>query len=88
MYSLEPLMMDGKTVRNMYNVIPKQNKLETLIHLVGFTIEIYEDAGPCEPQTCGRVDRMNTHKQIYIQGVPGGKDLTSGECSLGQTIPI
>jgi hypothetical protein len=29
-------------------------------------------------------------KYIYmcIQGVPGGKDLTSGECSLGQTIPI
>jgi len=27
--------------------------------------------------------------QFYnIQGVPGGKDLTSGECSLGQTIPI
>jgi len=25
---------------------------------------------------------------VYIQGVPGGKDLTSGECSLGQTIPI
>jgi len=25
---------------------------------------------------------------IYIQGVPGGKVLTSGECSLGQTIPI
>ena len=24
----------------------------------------------------------------HIQGVPGGKDLTSGECSLGQTIPI
>jgi len=24
----------------------------------------------------------------YIQGVPGGKDLTSGECSLGQTITI
>ena len=23
-----------------------------------------------------------------IQGVPGGKDLTSGECSLGHTIPI
>ena len=29
-----------------------------------------------------------TLKLIYIQGVPGGKDLTSGECSLGQTIPI
>jgi len=25
---------------------------------------------------------------VCIQGVPGGKDLTSGECSLGQTIPI
>ena len=25
---------------------------------------------------------------IYIQDVPEGKDLTSGECSLGQTIPI
>ena len=24
----------------------------------------------------------------HIQGVPGGKDLTSRECSLGQTIPI
>jgi hypothetical protein len=27
-------------------------------------------------------------QQPLIQGVPGGKDLTSGECSLGQTIPI
>jgi len=25
---------------------------------------------------------------IYIQGVPGGKELTSGECSLCQTIKI
>jgi len=25
---------------------------------------------------------------MYIQGVPGGKDLTSGECSLGKTMPI
>jgi len=25
---------------------------------------------------------------IHTQGVPGGMDLTSGECSLGQTIPI
>jgi hypothetical protein len=31
----------------------------------------------------------HTHTVIlYIQGVPGGTDLTSGECSLGQTIPI
>ena len=27
-------------------------------------------------------------KDIYIQGVPGGMDNTSGECSLCQTIPI
>jgi hypothetical protein len=25
---------------------------------------------------------------VYIQGVPGGTDNTSGGCSLGQTIPI
>ena len=31
---------------------------------------------------------IHTHIYIHIQGVPGGKDLTSGECSLGQTIPI
>jgi hypothetical protein len=39
MYSLELLMMDGKTLRNMqcYSEI---NKCETLVHLVGFTIEI------------------------------------------------
>jgi len=30
----------------------------------------------------------NTVRAIVIQGVPGGKDLTSGECSLGQTITI
>jgi hypothetical protein len=37
------------------------------------------------PDTSG-----NLHSEInlQIQGVPGGKDLTSGECSLGQTIPI
>jgi hypothetical protein len=32
--------------------------------------------------------RLKVKTQIYIQGVPGGKDLTSGECTLGQTIPI
>ena len=30
----------------------------------------------------------NSPSFFNIQGVPGGKDLTSGECSLGQTIPI
>jgi hypothetical protein len=31
---------------------------------------------------------VNRLQVSHIQGVPGGKDLTSGECSLGQTIPI
>jgi len=33
-----------------------------------------------------KFDIKNT--DIYIQGVPGGMCQTSGECSLGQTIPI
>jgi hypothetical protein len=40
MYSLDLLMMAGMTVQNMYSVIPKYNKYEKLVHLVGFTIEI------------------------------------------------
>ena len=32
--------------------------------------------------------QMLEYIYIYIQGVTGGTDQTSGECSLGQTIPI
>ena len=31
---------------------------------------------------------LHIYIYIYIQGVTGGTDQTSGECSLGQTIPI
>jgi len=31
---------------------------------------------------------IQNFKDQDIQSVPGGKDLTSKECSLGQTIPI
>ena len=31
---------------------------------------------------------VNCFFLIYIQGVPGGKDLTPEGCSLGHTIPI
>jgi len=31
---------------------------------------------------------LNTGFRLHIQGVTGGTDQTSGECSLGQTIPI
>ena len=30
---------------------------------------------------------LSLYRFVLIQCVPGGKDLTSGECSLGQTIP-
>ena len=33
-------------------------------------------------------ESLKSRMFCVIQGVPGGKDLTSGECSLGQTIPI
>jgi len=33
-------------------------------------------------------ENISFDASLVIQGVPGGKDLTSGECSLGQTIPI
>ena len=32
--------------------------------------------------------QLKTYIYIYIQGVTGGMCETSGECSLGQTIPI
>jgi len=37
-------MMEGKTVRNMSSVVPKLNKFDTLVHLVGFTIEIITES--------------------------------------------
>jgi len=40
------------------------------------------------PPSDGNIHKYMPHAFEYIQGVPGGKDLTSGECSLGQTIPI
>ena len=35
-----------------------------------------------------QININNKFLYIYIQGVTGGTDQTSGECSLGQTIPI
>jgi hypothetical protein len=46
----------------------------------------FTDSRNCYIQT-GRQCKEN--KRICdIQAFPGGKDLTSGECSLSQTIPI
>jgi len=54
MYSLELLMVEGKTIRNVYMCHSKINKFETLVHLVGFTIEVYNDARSYERQIAGK----------------------------------
>ena len=47
----------------------------------------------CPFASCQLSTILNTYAQseqlmTYIQGVTGGTDQTSGQCSLGQTIPI
>ena len=46
----------------------------------------------CETVTRGAIEAIGCKAVLLhstnIQGVPGGRDNTSGECSLGQTIPI
>jgi len=44
--------------------------------------------GPKMDEGTGEWSKQHNEELNDIQGVPGGKDLTSGECSLGQTIPI
>ena len=48
-YSARLLMMDRKTVRNMYSPNPKNN-FDILMHLVCFIIRIYHDALSSECQ--------------------------------------
>jgi hypothetical protein len=46
-----------------------------------------KDKSSCSPFTSFKCSWHSLNMSI-IQGVPGGKDLTSGECCLGQNIPI
>jgi hypothetical protein len=41
---------DGKTNRNAYSIFQNKVNFKKLVHLVGFTIEIYYDARPYEHQ--------------------------------------
>jgi hypothetical protein len=51
--------------------------------------KVYIGERVCSAQCLAPHDvKTSTAFFLHIQGVPGGKDLTSGECSLGQTIPI
>ena len=43
MYSHQLLMMDEKTVRNYVECHSKINKFDTVVHIVGFTIEIRQE---------------------------------------------
>jgi len=59
------LMMDGKTVRNMQSATTKQNKFEKLVHILGFTIEIYHDARPYKCQIKQGVRPLFTKEVPY-----------------------
>jgi hypothetical protein len=50
MYSLDLLMMDGKDRPKHVECHPKIKQIDTLVHLVGITIEINSDARPYERQ--------------------------------------
>jgi len=62
-YSPELLMMDGKTVRNMYNVIPHK--------IIGFTVAIYYDAWLYERQK----STGNFFTSHSVSSFPGGASL-------------
>ena len=63
-YSTRLLMMDRKPVRNMQSSIPK-NKLEKLVHLVGFIIRMYHDARSSECQIPNLPDdNEDNHKKL------------------------
>jgi hypothetical protein len=50
-------------------------------------MHVHENVSPDSPHKV-IILKKNIKEEMCIQGVPGGKDLTSGECSLSQTIPI
>jgi len=49
---------------------------------------IVREKNSCNIFICKIVTSNKVLCKIIIQGVTGGTDQTSGECSLGQTIPI
>ena len=67
---------DGQKTCPKHVEFYSKNKFEKLVQLIGFIIRIYHDARSTE---CQIYVRKFNHA---IQGVPGGMDKTSGECSL------
>jgi len=71
--SLDTAKKNTPSIRRESNVSPQPDT--TLAELFWLLFDYIPVIATCLPIT-------------HIQGVPGGKDLTSGECSLGQTVPI
>ena len=51
-------------------------------------LNILEPPGPLQACNGAAAAAAAFRWYVYIQGITGGTDQTSGECSLGQTIPI
>ena len=79
MYSLELLMMDGQTVRNTQSVIPKYNKFDTLVHLVGFIIEIITEVFKVVKTQTVVFWNVTPHTHRGITGISGLSDIVSKE---------
>ena len=79
-----------------YLVFKNQLPTEFLVHVAVWNLNI--SLGTCLLCTTGFLTLLPNYYSvficvcvcvyIYIQGVTGGTDQTSGECSLGQIIPI
>ena len=57
-------------------------------HLVYVTLYTVDDRLVCRSECHSDLHTRRSYTQSDIQGVTGGMDQTSGECSLGHTIPI
>jgi hypothetical protein len=66
MHALEILVMDGKTSETCRVLSQKWNKFQKLLHLVGFTIEIYCGAQSYERQICHKNPFWTVYLAVYL----------------------
>ena len=63
-------------------------KTRHLFKIISKTPTCFSLSGPFSGSFVLSYFEVANASMLNIQDVPGGKDLTSGECSLGQTITI